>query len=88
MRSGRPPLVGLLDTLTREVPDGSWLLSLSINGREVVLDGLSPSAATIALALERNPGFTGIVFRSPITREPASGLEHFQLGATLAEVKP
>src|SRR5437763_12119753 len=88
LRSGRPPLIGLLDTLTREVPDGSWLMSLSINGREVVLEGLSPSAATIALALERNPGFSGIVFRSPITREPSSGLEHFQLGATLADAKP
>jgi general secretion pathway protein L len=88
LRSVRPPLVGILDTLTREVPDGSWLMALSINGREVVLDGLSPSAATIALALERNPGFTGIVFRSPITREPSNGLEHFQLGATLADTKP
>jgi general secretion pathway protein L len=78
----------LLDTLTRDVPDGSWLLSLSINGREVVLDGLSPSAATIALALEHSPNFTNIVFRSPVTREPGNGLEHFQLGATLAETKP
>ncbi len=88
LRSGRPPLVSILDTLTREVPDGSWLMSLSINGREVVLDGLSPSAATLALALQHSPNFTGIVFRSPITREPANGLEHFQLGATIAETKP
>lgn len=88
LRAGRPSLVAVLDTLTREVPDGSWLLSLSVNGREVVLDGLSPSAATIALALGHNTGLTGIVFRSPITREPGSGLEHFQLGATLVESKP
>jgi general secretion pathway protein L len=88
LRAGRPPLVGMLDMVTREVPDGSWLMSLSISGREVVLDGLSPSAATIALALEHSANFTGIVFRSPITREPANGLEHFQLGATLAETKP
>jgi hypothetical protein len=53
----------------------------------VTLDGLSPSAATIALALEKSRDVTGVVFRSPITRE-ASGLEHFQLGATLAEPKP
>jgi hypothetical protein len=53
----------------------------------VTLDGLSPSAATIALALEKSRDVTGVVFRSPITRE-ASGLEHFQLGATLAETKP
>jgi general secretion pathway protein L len=87
LRSGRPPLVAALDALSRDVPDGSWLLSLSISGREVVLDGLSPSAATIALALEKSHDVTGIVFRSPITRE-ASGLEHFQFGATFGETKP
>jgi general secretion pathway protein L len=82
LRAGRPPLVAALEALSRDVPDGSWLLSLSISGRDVVLDGLSPSAASVALALEKSHDVTGIVFRSPITRE-ASGLEHFQLGATL-----
>ncbi len=88
LRSARPPLVGLLDALSRDVPDGSWLLSLSIAGREVVIDGLSPSAATIALALQRDRMFGDIVFRSAITREAATGLEHFQLGAVIAEVQP
>jgi general secretion pathway protein L len=86
-RAARPPLVGVLDRLSRDLPDGSWLLSLSVTGREVVLDGLAPSAATIALALERSHDVSGIVFRSAITRE-ASGLEHFQLGATLGSDKP
>jgi general secretion pathway protein L len=88
LRNGRPPLIGILDALSRSVPDGSWLLSLTISGRDIVLDGLSSSAATLALALERNPMLSGIVFRSPIDRDAASGLEHFQLGATLAETKP
>jgi len=87
LRTGRPPLVAALDTLSRDLPDGAWLTSLSINGRDVVMDGLAPSAAAVALALEKSHGVTGIVFRSPITRE-ASGLEHFQLGATLGEAKP
>jgi general secretion pathway protein L len=87
LNGNRPPLVAALDMLSRDVADGSWLLSLSISGRDIVLDGLSPSAATVALALEKSHDVTGIVFRSPITRE-ASGLEHFQLGATLPEAKP
>lgn len=87
LRASRPPLVATLDALSRDLPDGAWLLSLSISGRDVVLDGLAPSAAAIALALEKSHDVTGIVFRSPITRE-ASGLEHFQLGATLPEAKP
>jgi general secretion pathway protein L len=86
LRAGRPPLVAALDTLSRDLPDGAWLLSLSISGRDVVLDGLAPSAAAIALALEKSHDVSGIVFRSPITRE-TSGLEHFQLGATLPEAK-
>ena len=86
-RSARPPLVGLLDALSRLVPDGSYLLSLSVADREVVIDGLSPSAATIALALEHSHAFANIDFRSPITRE-SNGLEHFQIGATIAEGKP
>jgi general secretion pathway protein L len=83
LRAGRPPLVAALDALSRDLPDGAWLLSLSVSGRDVVLDGLAPSAAAIALTLEKSGEVSGIVFRSPITRE-ASGLEHFQLGATLA----
>jgi general secretion pathway protein L len=83
----RPPLVAVLDALTRAVPDGSWLLSLHISGRDIVIDGLSPSAATIALALEHSRSFTGIEFRSPITRDPASGLEHFELGAAIAPIR-
>jgi general secretion pathway protein L len=87
LKATRPPLVALVDTLSRELPDGSWLLSLSVSGNELVIDGLSPSAATIALALEHGGSFTKIEFRSPISREP-NGLEHFRLGATIAEAKP
>jgi len=86
LRDGRPALVAALDALSRDLPDGAWLLSLSISGRDIVLDGLAPSAAVVALALEKSQDVGGIVFRSPITRE-TSGLEHFQLGATLAGAK-
>ncbi|HZT87899.1 MAG TPA: PilN domain-containing protein [Stellaceae bacterium] len=88
LRAERPPLIGVLDRLSETIPDGTWLISLGLSGRELVIDGLSPSAATVALALERSQGFTGIVFRSPITRDPTTGLEHFQLGATVAGRKP
>lgn len=86
--AARPPMVQVLDTLSRDLPDGAWLMSLSIAGRDIVLDGVSPSAAVIALALQKNGAFKDIVFRAPVTREAATGLERFQLGAVIAEVKP
>jgi general secretion pathway protein L len=88
LRAARPPLVAVLAELSRAVPDGSWLLSLGITGREIVIDGLSPSAAATALALEQNRAVSGVVFRSPITRDPATGLEHFQLGASIGKAGP
>ena len=86
--SARPAVVAVLDLLTKAVPDGSYLTSLSLTGREIVVDGLSPSAAEVALALDRSHAFTNIVFRAPITRDPQSGLEHFALGAAIVEPKP
>ncbi len=88
LKAARPPLVAVLSELTKAVPDGSWLMSLSISGRELVMDGLSPSAAATALALEQSRVFTNIVFRSPISRDPQTGLERFQLSAAIAEPKP
>ncbi|HKS89589.1 MAG TPA: PilN domain-containing protein [Stellaceae bacterium] len=81
--AARPPLIAVLDTMSLALPDGSWLTSLSISGRDVVLQGLSPSAATIALSLGHNGSFDHIAFRTPIAREAATGLERFQLGMTI-----
>ena len=85
LRLARPPLIEVLDELSRAVPDNSWLTSLSIGGRDIVIEGLSPSAAGVVQALERGGGFAKIVFRSPINRDAASGLEQFRLGAVTTE---
>src|SRR5262249_16824256 len=82
LRATRPPLVAAVDTLSRDLPDGAWLLSLSISGPHAVLDGRARSAAGVGLGLEKAGNGSGIVFRAPIARG-AAGLEHFQLGATL-----
>src|SRR5207237_1958380 len=87
LRTGRPPLIAVLDILSRELPDGSWLTSLAIAGREIQLEGLSPSATSIALALGRNPNVADVLLRAPTAPDVASGLEHFQLGATITEPK-
>jgi hypothetical protein len=39
LRTGRPPLIAIIEALSRELPDGSWLTSLSIAGRDVMLEG-------------------------------------------------
>jgi general secretion pathway protein L len=88
LEAARPPLVVLLDGLTKAVPDGAWLQSLRILGREAVMDGMAPSAASVALALEQSHIVANVVFRAPIARDPKTGLEHFQFAAAILEPKP
>lgn len=88
LAASRPALVAVLAALSKAVPDGSWLMSLGISGHELTLDGLSPSAATLALALDASSAFEKVTFRATILRDPATGLEHFQLSAAIPEATP
>jgi general secretion pathway protein L len=80
-----PPVVETLLALTRALPDGSFLSSLQLAGRELVIDGYAPAAAALARPLETIGPFARVGYRAPITRDPRSGLEQFQFGITLAE---
>ena len=88
LRSTRQPMVMVLDELTRMVADGAWLQSLRISGKELVIDGLSPSAASTALGLEQSAFFSKVTFRAPIVRDPGTGLEHFQISVAIAGMQP
>jgi len=83
-----PPVVETLLALTRALPDGSFLSSLQLAGRELVIEGHSPAAAALARPLETIGPFARVGYRAPITRDPQSGLEQFQFGITLAERAP
>lgn len=85
LRAGRPAAIETMALLSDAIADGSWLVSLSLAGSEIVLDGRSPSAAALAAALERTGRFERVSFRAPIARDPATGLERFQISAVLAE---
>ena len=88
MRQARPDAIATLALLTAAIDDASSLVSLALSGPEVVIDGRSPSAAAVAAALERTGRFERVSFRAPIARDPATGLERFQIAAILAEARP
>ena len=80
-----PATVETIAALTHALPDGSWLSSLQLGGRDLVIEGHSPGAAALARPLETVGPFARVGYRAPITRDPRSGLEQFQLEIRLAE---
>jgi hypothetical protein len=68
----------ILRELTDRLPNGTWLLSLRMEGRKVDIEGLSPSASEIFPALTRDGRFRSVEFGAPITRQ-ADNIERFKI---------
>ena len=74
------PFSRLLDTVTRLLPDDTWLTELSITGTDLEIAGLSASASRIIAILDGAPGFSDAAFRSPVTQDQLHQ-ELFNIGA-------
>ena len=68
----------ILRELTDRLPNGTWLLSLRMEGRKVDIEGISPSASEIFPALTRDGRFRFVEFGAPITRQ-ADNIERFKI---------
>jgi general secretion pathway protein L len=86
-----PPLVRVLDTVTRVLPDDTWLTQLEVRTvpkgkereRELVMRGESGNAGRLIPELEASGIVTQVAPRSPTTKiQPGPG-EVFDLGAQL-----
>lgn len=87
-RGQAPATVELLVELTRALPDDTWLGFLSLSGRELLIEGSSRSAAALVAPIEASPLFGRVSFRAPVTRDPGSTLERFQLAIEVKEKSP
>lgn len=86
-----PPIVRVLDTVTRALPDDTWLTQLEIRtlpkgrerDREIVMRGESANAGRLIPVLEETGIVAQVAPRSPTTKiQPGPG-EIFDLGAQL-----
>jgi len=78
------PLV-ILDQLTAQIPDGTWLTQFSLRKDQLTLDGVSDNAIAIVSQLEKLPDLKGVRLGSSINRDPRSGGETYQI---LARIQP
>ena len=82
-RAGRP--LATLATLTRILPDDTYLSELTLQQRKVTLSGRSAAAARLIAALSAGEGLRNVVFAAPVTRlEPVRA----ELFTITAEVVP
>ncbi len=74
-----PTFVSLWNELTRVVPDGAWLGDIHQENQVLQISGFARSASDLLALLAASPLFTGVEFTGPVTRDPQSSLERFQI---------
>jgi len=73
------PLLEILSILTQITPEDTWLNYFSIRKGQMVLRGESKSAIKYLSELYKVEGFGDVRFSSPVTRNPSSDLERFNV---------
>ncbi len=73
------PMLGILTLLTEVTPSDTWLNYLSLRQGDLMLRGESTSAIKYLTDLSKIKGFEDVRFASPVTRNPSSDKERFNL---------
>jgi general secretion pathway protein L len=78
-----PPAVIVLETLSRILPDDTYLTELRIEDNKVKLEGVTHNAASLIKLLEQSNQFTRATFFGPTTRSPSDAVERFHIEAII-----
>lgn len=84
-KTAAPPVVAVLNELSRLLRDDSWLSYLQYSEGQLQLQGESPTASNLLADLEASEYFAKASFASPVTQDKASGMERFQITAEITK---
>jgi general secretion pathway protein L len=74
-----PAAVTVLAELTAALPDTTWVQRVEVDANRVRLRGTSTTASSLIPIIEDSAMFRRVTFDAPVTRNPATGKEQFQL---------
>ncbi|MGB1256583.1 MAG: PilN domain-containing protein [Thiolinea sp.] len=80
-RRTSPVALDVVERLSAEIPQHTWLERLELEGRQVHIRGESNKALTLIDTLEESPYFARVSFKSPVTRSKENGKDKFHIQA-------
>lgn len=84
-RQRRHAVVAVLDEMAAILPDDTWIQSLQLNDRRIVIQGHSGAASGLIGRIEASPMFESVNFVAPVTRHRTTDQQVFQIGLAIAE---
>ena len=80
-RRTSPVALEVVERLSIEIPEHTWLERLELEGSQLQIRGESNQALTLIDTLEGSPHFSRVSFQSPVTRSKESGKDKFHIQA-------
>ena len=81
-----PPLMELLDSLSRLLPDDTWVQQFNLKGKELQIQGETGSSSRLIALFENAEILHNANFRSPLTKGQMPNKERFHLAAEIKTV--
>lgn len=76
-----PPVVAVLEDVTRVLPDDTWVQQFDLKGNEMLIQGETASSSKLAGLFEQAKTLHNANFRAPLTKGQGANSERFQLAA-------
>jgi general secretion pathway protein L len=86
LKTARPPVIRVLDELTRLLPDTAWVSYLKIDGDAVEATIVAPTTGELLALFERSPLFAAATLTAPVTYDAAGQSERATVRMTLRSV--
>jgi len=81
--AAHPSALNVLLELTKLTPDDTWLDVAQYTGNDIEFSGTSSSASALIGRFAQSSLFKNMEFRSPVTSDPRTGRERFQISGQL-----
>jgi len=76
-----PPVVAVLEDVTRVLPDDTWVQQFDLKGKEMLIQGETASSSKLAGLFEQAKTLHNANFRAPLIKGQGANSERFQLAA-------
>lgn len=83
LKTAKPPVIRVLDELTRLLPDNAWVSNLKIEGDAIEITIVAPTTGELLGSLGRSSLFTAADLTAPVTYDPAGHSERATVRLTL-----
>lgn len=86
-RQKTPTVIQTLEELTRVLPDDTWVQTLDLKGKELLIQGETASSVRLIGLFEQSSIFRDASFRSPLTKGQGANTERYQLALQVRPIE-